>query len=173
MTAQVNITSTITPGCDVQPANCGGFVPEIIARFWSLVQPDPQSDCLLFIGPTQRGYGIFSVGKDRIRAHRLAWLLAHGSIPAGAVICHACDNPPCVNVAHLRADSQAGNIRESVRKARKNSWGHQKLAADDVRAIRHLIESGARHKDIGLAFGIARNTVSQIGRRKCWAHLVS
>jgi hypothetical protein len=45
------------------------------------------------------GYGQVKVGSIR-RAHRLAWTLAFGPIPAGMNVCHTCDNPPCCNPTH-------------------------------------------------------------------------
>lgn len=81
--------------------------------------------CWLFTGwKTPRGYGqiqINATGK-RVYAHRLAYELTHGPIPAGMVICHRCDVPGCVNPDHLFAATQGDNIRDAHRKGRYTAW---------------------------------------------------
>lgn len=64
------------------------------------------SGCIEWLGPfSPRGYG--HVGKRQngrtvtYRTHRLAYELANGPIPAGLVVRHKCDNPPCLNLDHL------------------------------------------------------------------------
>lgn len=107
-----------------------------------------------------------------VRAHVFAWEQANGRpVPSGMVVMHTCDNPRCVNPAHLSIGTQADNIHDSIRKGRYNCFGIQKLNADQVREIRVLIALGRLQKDIAKQFGIARNTVSGIARRKTWDHL--
>lgn len=108
----------------------------------------------------------------RKRAHILAWELAHDAkVPAGMVVMHSCDNPPCVNPAHLSIGTQADNIHDSIHKGRFNAFGRQKLNASQVREIRLRAAAGERHADIANRFGIARNTVGPIARRETWAHV--
>ena len=110
-------------------------------------------------------------GSPMLYAHRVAWELVNGPIPAGWVIAHACDVPNCVNPDHLFLATQRQNILDSIHKGRYNAFGIQKLNADQVREIRGRAASGELQKDIAAAFGIARNTVSGIVSGKSWRHL--
>lgn len=175
----VYITPTLGPTFDWQIGNCwldDKARAAILARFWSHVNREKAkaADCWIWTGHVaSTGYGQFGIGSHhRVRAHRFAWLVSRGPIPDGFVVCHNCDNTLCVNPGHLRLDSQAGNILESVRKGRKKVWGLQKLNAEQVQAIRQTYAAGGTtQKQLARTFGIARNTVSQIVNRKCWAHL--
>lgn len=64
----------------------------IDVRFWSKVDKT-QSGCWLWpLSPGHR-YGVFSIGRKQVRAHRMAWELTNGRIPAGMCVCHKCDIP--------------------------------------------------------------------------------
>jgi hypothetical protein len=52
-------------------------------------------------------------------AHRAAFAMAHGYIPTPSCL-HSCDNPPCVNVAHLREGTHADNMADRKAKGRYN-----------------------------------------------------
>lgn len=62
--------------------------------------------------------------------HRAAWILAHGPIPDGLVICHHCDNPRCVNPSHLFLATQGDNIRDAMNKGRFTAWHRSKRRLD-------------------------------------------
>lgn len=177
MQAAVNITLTLGHDFAWQNATYWQDATRraaIMARFWGFVNRTTATECWTWLGTVNgHKYGVFVLaGRTRAMAHRFAWLVSRGPIPAGKVVCHSCDNPRCVNPNHLRVDSQAGNIHESVRKARKNCWGHQKLDAGRVLAIRdRYAAGGVTQRTLGREFGVARNTVSQIITGKTWGHL--
>jgi hypothetical protein len=64
------------------------------------------------------GYGQRRIGGKLLYLHRLAYEWAAGAIPAGMLVCHRCDNPPCCNPDHLFLGSRADNARDMCRKGR-------------------------------------------------------
>lgn len=79
-------------------------------RFFGKVEKT--STCWWWRGAADRklGYGNFYRHGKTVCAHRVAYELLVGSIPAGRVLDHICRNPACVNPAHLRLCTQRENI---------------------------------------------------------------
>lgn len=65
-------------------------------------------------GRDDDGYGRFFVSPARrnVKAHRFALELAGRPAPDDREVAHSCDNPPCVNPAHLSPSTHQSNIRE-------------------------------------------------------------
>lgn len=157
-------------------------------RFWAKVQKAGPDDCWLWGGACERsGYGKVFKGRDAngtsqfVKAHRLSWELAHGEpVPDGRYVLHGCDNPPCVNPAHLRVGTGAENTADRAERRRgKEHRQHgeandnAKLTEDDVRAIIAELQRLPRRSQASIAeqFGIKQPQVSRIMRRVNWAHL--
>jgi HNH endonuclease len=69
------------------------------------------------------GYGKIGVGGKLLAAHRLAYTHFVGEIPEGMEIRHHCDNPPCVNPAHLVPGTHGDNMQDMLERGRGRHSG--------------------------------------------------
>lgn len=102
-----------------------------IDRFWASTT-HAKSGCWEWTGARNKdGYGILRRSGKGARAHRVAWELFHGPISDGLRVCHRCDNPPCVNPAHLFL----GTPRDNARDMRAKGRAFQKITPGQKRLI--------------------------------------
>lgn len=94
-------------------------------RFDRLAPCGAPDACWPWQGPrNSKGYGQFRLGTKRphraVTASRVAWSLSHGrDFPAGMLACHSCDNPPCVNPAHIWPGTHQQNVDDMYAKGRR------------------------------------------------------
>ena len=136
------------------------------------------SGCLVWTGAKNssvagKGYGMIRAaeGKRMVYTHRAAWQLANGApIPAGAVVCHTCDNGLCCHPEHLFAASQGANVQDMVEKGRA-VHGSRYMSDEDVAKLRQMVESGVKIADAARALGVnywtARDIANKRNRRFC------
>lgn len=134
---------------------------KVIKRFWAKVDKRGPDDCWNWTaGKYERGYGCFWNGIEYIRAHRFSWEIHKGRIPEEELVCHRCDNPSCVNPAHLFLGSHIDNMMDSVHKGRQRD---QKLTMKEAREVRRLHATYQYTQTrLGKMFDISHQGVSRI-----------
>src|SRR6186713_73310 len=110
-------------------------------------------------GRFTQGYGAFQMDGKSFRAHRVSWEIQNGPIPRGLHLCHRCDNPICVNPAHLFLGTAADNARDRECKKRGRPFKGEasntaKLTAADIQVIRNL--SGLSLSQIAKRYGVVK-----------------
>lgn len=134
-------------------------------------------------------------------AHRVAWMFTHGEIPAGFCVCHSCDNPSCVNPAHLWLGTQGDNVRDMHEKGRAGvvthperlprgdahftrrhpelrvrgeRQGSSKLTQAVVREMRQLYGGGGwTQRQLADRYGVTRRQVGKVVTGKQWQHVLT
>ena len=137
---------------------------------------NPLTGCIEWTGSSEsKGYGQIRIDGKLVKAHRFAWEIANGPIPAGMLVLHSCDNPRCVNPDHLRVGTHVDNMADmDARNRRVNNQNKgvdcpaAKITEDDVRAIR---QDTRRQIDIAKDYGISQPVVSKIKLKQAWKHV--
>ena len=139
-------------------------------------------DCIEFQGcKSTAGYGIKCIDSKKFKAHRIAYCKAKNidiKDIDGLVVMHVCDNPPCVNPAHLVLGTQKENIDDMMKKGRHGinpmakgeTHGKAKITSADVFKIREMVKFKTQ-KEVGKMFGVSHKHVGRIARGERWAHL--
>jgi hypothetical protein len=161
------------------------ITPNDIERFWNKVDRRSDDECWEWQAGHNGRYGLFTIRHRKYYAHRIAYRITHGVV-SDLVVCHHCDNPRCVNPAHLFAGTQSDNLRDAIKKGRMHppkspqtqptmrgeNHPEAKLSNADVRQIRKLLKAGKlTQQEIGNQFGVSASNISLIKLGKKWQYL--
>lgn len=122
--------------------------------------------CMLWLGGVNKdGYGACNtrgIFKSQL-IHREVFRLAHGFYPE--VVMHTCDNPLCINPAHLVAGTPDANMRDMDAKGRRAIGarnGNAKFSDEDIAEMRGMKANGATYVSIAMRFGVSRGYVWKV-----------
>lgn len=160
------------------------FTLQDIDRFWRKIDVRDVSQCWEWRGTRSGKYGVFArthegntTGSHNHSAHRVAYLLYYNLESLPCLVCHSCDNPLCCNPHHLFAGTYRDNTQDMMGKKRYTQRQGElntqaKLTSAQVLSIRALCNSGnVSPRQIADMFGVTRGTISDIKRRRSWAHV--
>lgn len=145
-------------------------------RFWDKVDKSSDSGCWSWVaGKNWDGYGKFRINGKAKLAHRLSYVI-HTSeeVPDGMCVLHRCDNPSCVNPAHLFLGTHQDNMIDKVNKGRGvkgDRNGRAKLNAKKVLAIRALYKTRMTYAMLANKYNVSERTIRYIVRRETWTHI--
>jgi len=162
------------------------YIPKrqsLVERFWPKVDKCGADECWPWNGATTSRFGYGYLGRipagpggpfvPQLLAHRVSYELNCGPIPDGMLIRHTCDNPPCVNPAHLLVGTIADNMHDRDERGRGyNRRGHRngraKLNPDQVAEIRERHSAGETQASLVRAFGVSQPTISRVILRQSY-----
>lgn len=149
------------------------------AGFWARVDKNgpeiiPDSPCWPWTGSRNpAGYGQLSWQGIHSLAPRVAYELTYGPLPPGEMARHECDNPPCVNPAHLIPGTHHDNMRDVIARARQRGERNNgaRLTRVQAQEILDRALAGEDIDELASAFGVHRQSAYNILHSATWADL--
>lgn len=130
-------------------------------RFWQYVTPGAPDECWEWQGARNSyGYGrLNSGGKNgrTIKAHRASYEIHTGIDPGELDVCHRCDNPPCVNPAHLFLGDAKANAADMVAKGRHGNYPGKTARITDAQVVelREQAAAGVTYEALAAQYSIS------------------
>ncbi len=127
-------------------------------------------DCLIWTAALRTdGYGQQKVDGYNWAAHRLAYTLVFGDIPEGQVVRHTCDEPRCVNPAHLELGSFADNSADMVERGRSLVGARNPRAGLTEQQVLEIYNDPRGPAALASVYGVWKGTISAIKTGRSWS----
>lgn len=145
--------------------------PSIEERFSTRYSVNAETGCWEWTGKKNAyGYGVIQKnGGGWAMAHRLSVQISGRSVE-GMVVCHACDNPLCVNPAHLFVGTPADNSRDMARKGRSTKAERNPMSKLSRVAIEEIKgDRTTRAEDLAARYGVCASTIRNYRAGRTWS----
>jgi hypothetical protein len=118
------------------------------------------------------GYGQIWLRGKMILVHREIATLVYGTPLPKQMALHSCDNPPCINPAHLSWGSHSQNMKEMYSRGRapeKKPRRDRRLTYQIAEIIRAKYATGEfTYKALGSEYGISDKSIEYLVKRKTY-----
>lgn len=163
-------------------------------RFWKKVEITANPDkcwnwtASHLMGEGKQPYGKISFNKIFYFAHRISYLMHYKEDPREMCVLHKCDNPRCVNPAHLFLGTNDDNVQDKKSKGRHRGFkmkpksyegtargvnhGMSKLNNQNVIQIKEeYCKGGITYQQLGSKYGVSKKTILNIINNRTWKHV--
>lgn len=142
---------------------------QVAARFFAKVEKS-EIGCWTWKGARSSvsRYGTFNYQGGNINAHRAAYIITYGPIPADRDVLHTCHNGhlACVTPHHLYLGTDAENSRDRVLVGRGF-----KFTAEQILEIRRKAAAGVNDHELAAEYNTVPRYIWGIRTRRNWKHL--
>ena len=137
----------------------------------SKIMYEPNTGCHIWTGCVTAGRGTTQRKGVVLRVHRAAYIDEFGTIPNGKQINHHCDEPLCVNPAHLYAGTTQDNTADRQRRRRganRTKHGMAKLTEAQVAEIKATPKVWGSGLMLARKFGVSTTCVCDVRAGRKW-----
>ena len=140
-----------------------------IVKFWKQVDKTSNSNgCWEWTaGYHPFGYGRF-YGK---LTHRISYELHYGNLNKGQCVLHQCDNPKCVNPAHLKVGTRSDNAKERTERNRLPVGSSVRNSILTEQQVLEIRASSKSVKYLSALYGVSESNIYAIRSRTNWKHI--
>lgn len=147
-------------------------------RFWRRVEKRSDNECWIWKGrAASNGYGVFDYDNRPNVASRFSYEFANGRIgDPEKFVCHACDNPLCVNPRHLWLGNHQQNMDDAKSKGRTAKGNGRRgsivnTSKLDESNVLEIKSSTIPAKILARKFGVSKTAIYLIRKGKNWGWL--